>query len=359
MQEFLDFVEGLRAIPVVHGLVLVVLWLIAAYVFELVATGVLRFLARRTSNKVDDEVVAILQRPLFYSVILLGASQVAMDAELSEYHLFVFLACAKTFGVFVWAIAGFRLARTVLSFASSQKHGEKRLLQSRTLPVFNLVVNVSTVAAALYFIFLAWKIDLTAWLASAGVLGIALGFAAKDSLANLFAGVFILADAPYKIGDYIVLEGNLRGRVCHIGIRSTRILTRSDIEITIPNSVIGSSTIINEAGGPHVAQRVPIAVSAAYGSDIDLVQSVLLSVPAGVNNVLSTPNPMVRFRRFGGSGLDFELLVWVDDPAARGTVVHELNVRVYKAFAAHHIEIPYSKHDVYIKDFPHPPATQA
>ena len=77
-----------------------------------------------------------------------------------------------------------------------------------------------------------------------------MGFAAKDTLANLFAGVFILADAPYKIGDFIVLDGGERGRVTKIGIRTTRILTRDDVEITIPNATIANSKIINESGGP-------------------------------------------------------------------------------------------------------------
>ena len=73
-------------------------------------------------------------------------------------------------------------------------------------------------------------------LALAGIVGIAIGFTAKDTLANLFSGVFILADRPYKMGDYVNLESGERGRVTHIGIRSTRILTRDDIEVTVPKT---------------------------------------------------------------------------------------------------------------------------
>ena len=138
-------------------------------------------------------------------------------------------------------------------------------VQVPSLPVFDMVFKIVIVGAAVYFIFLAWKIDLTAWLASAGVVGIAVGFAAKDTLANLFSGIFIVADAPYKVGDYIVLDGGLRGRVTSIGIRSTRILTLDDIEITIPNAVIGSSKIINEAGGPQVHQRLGVTVDEFMG----------------------------------------------------------------------------------------------
>jgi MscS family membrane protein len=86
---------------------------------------------------------------------------------------------------------------------------------------------------------------MTAWLASAGIIGIAVGFAAKDTLANLFSGVFILADSPYKLGDYVVLEDNSRGKVTQIGLRSTRMLTRDDVEVTVPNSIMGNTKIIN------------------------------------------------------------------------------------------------------------------
>ncbi len=206
--------------------------------------------------------------------------------------------------------------------------------------------------AAAYFLFKAWNADISAWLASAGILGIAVGFAAKDTLANLFSGVFILADAPYKIGDYVNLTGGQRGRVTHIGLRSTRILTRDDVEIILPNALIGNGMIINESGGPQVRFRLRVPVGVAYGSDVDQVEEVLLACVKDADHVCDAPAPRVRFREFGASGLVFELLAWIDEPVFRGRVMHELNRRVYKAFYASSIEIPYAKHDVYIKNMP-------
>jgi MscS family membrane protein len=150
------------------------------------------------------------------------------------------------------------------------------------------------VMLGLYFIFLTCKIDMTAWLASAGVVGIA----AKDTLANLFPGVFILADSPYEIGDYIVIDSGERGKVTHIGLRSTRILTRDDLEITVPNSLIANGKIINESKGQHVKSRILLAVSVAYGSDIDKVRRVLLEEAALENGACTSPEPRVRFRHF-------------------------------------------------------------
>ena len=128
-----------------------------------------------------------------------------------------------------------------------------------------------------YLIMAAWHVNLTSWLASAGVLGIAVGFAAKDTLANFISGVFILVDAPYKVGQYIIIDGETRGVVTDIGMRSTRLLTRDNVEVTVPNAVIGNAKIVNESSGPSPKMRVRVNASVAYGSDVDQVQEILLA----------------------------------------------------------------------------------
>ena len=193
---------------------------------------------------------------------------------------------------------------------------------------------------------------MTAWLASAGIVGIAVGFAAKDTLANLFSGVLILADAPYKIGDYVVLDTGERGMVTHIGIRSTRMLTRDDVELTIPNSIMGNTKIINESGGPYKKFRIRVNVGVAYGSDIDQVKQLLFDVALNETSVCPDPEPRVRFRNFGNSSLDLDLLCWVEDPSLRGKVTDTLLTTIYKEFNKQGIEIPYTKQDLYIKELP-------
>jgi small-conductance mechanosensitive channel len=218
--------------------------------------------------------------------------------------------------------------------------------------LFTNLAAIIIIALAVYFIFQAWHIDMTAWLASAGIVGIAVGFAAKDTLANIFSGVFIMADSPYKIGDYVVLDNNERGKITHIGIRSTRMLTRDDVEVTVPNSIMGNSKIINESGGPHEKFRIRVKVGVAYGSDADQVERILLDVARTEPRVCESPEARVRLRTFGPSSLDYELLCWVNEPELRGRVLHHLNTAVYKAFNQEGIEIPYSKQDLYIKEMP-------
>jgi small-conductance mechanosensitive channel len=211
---------------------------------------------------------------------------------------------------------------------------------------------VLLLGAGVYFLFLVWGLDVTAWLASAGIIGIAVGFGAKDTVANFFAGVFILADAPYKIGDFIILDTGERGQVTHIGIRSTRLLTRDDIEVTVPNAVMGNTKIVNETGGPTEKERVRIKVACAYGSDIDHVKQVLLEIGTSHEGVCSDPEPRVRFRTFGASGLELQLLCWIEEPILRGRISDALNTEVYRRFNEEKIEIPYMKQDVYVKEMP-------
>ncbi len=334
--------------PDVQAALIVLASVLIAWLAGFVMQLLVRLVTKRTASDLDDQVVQALRRPVGVSIVLVGVHAASLAFGLSARLEFLLAGVLATMAVFVWTGAVLRIGTLLLEHFSTRT----QWVQPRTLPLFDIAAKVVVIGLAIYFSFLAWEINLTAWLASAGIIGIAVGFAAKDTLANLFSGIFIVADAPYKVGDYIVLDGTLRGQVTRIGLRSTRVLTRDDVEITIPNSVIANSKIVNEMGGPSPRQRVRVKVSVAYGVDIDLVQQVLLRSWIGVKGVLTTPEPRVRFRRFGESGLDFELLVWIEESPIRGRVLHDLNSRVYKAFVDAGIEIPFAKRDIYIKEMP-------
>lgn len=353
-----EAVLELLEVPTIRAAAVLLGSFVAAFFVELFFRGVVLMLVRKTKTDLDDKIVAILRRPIFISVLLLGLDWSVEILAAAPRIKYIVDAALETIAVFVWTGAGFRIATLVLHHLS-QRSGAGSFLQPRTLPLFDMFAKLLIFGGATYFTLLAWQIDVTGWLASAGIVGIAVGFAAKDSLANLFAGIFILADAPYKIGDMIKFEDGLRGRVTDIGLRSTRILTRDNIEITVPNSIIGNSKVVNESAGPHEKERVPIKVSVAYGSDIDVVRAVLLECPKGQPHICDEPAPSVVFHSFGASGLDFWLLVWIHQPGLLEDVLDNLNCRVYKALTAAGVEIPYSKHDVYIKGLPEPVALPA
>ncbi|MDJ0741698.1 MAG: mechanosensitive ion channel family protein [Gammaproteobacteria bacterium] len=339
--------------PWVRGVAVLAIFVLLAKIVEWILIPMLRRLAARTTTQVDDMLVDHVRKPLFWSIILLGTLVAASVAGASETVLSLMISAALSIVIVLWMLFAIRAARLFLAVSSSRAKPHA-LVRPQTLPLFMNLAAIAIFVLGVYFVFNAWRIDMTAWLASAGIAGIAIGFAAKDTLANLFSGVFIMADSPYKIGDYVVLDdgGGLRGKVTHIGIRSTRLLTRDDVEVTIPNSIMGNTKVVNESGGPHEKFRIRVAVGAAYGSDIDQVRAALMAVANESDDVCREPEPRVRFRAFGASSLDFQLLCWVDNPEQRGRVLDNLNTAVYKRFRDEGIEIPYAKQDVFIKEMP-------
>jgi len=344
-----DDLQQLWTIPAVRAATILVASIIVARIAEAVLVRIIGAIATRTSTPLDDVALGVLRRPIFLSLVLVGLAWAITELpQLDDLRRYLF-PLLGTLGVLVWMSAAFGVAHAVLE-AVSKRSIATSIVQPRTLPVLEMLLKIAIVGAAIYFMFLAWDVDLTAWIASAGIIGIAVGFAAKDTLANLFSGIFIVADAPYKVGDFIVLEGGLRGQVTRIGLRSTRVLTQDDVEITVPNAVIASSKIVNESGGPSLAQRISVAVDIAYGSDIDRVRSLLSRAAEGIAHVAPKPAPRVHFAQLGGAGLRFELMVWLVDPAERGGVLDALHTAIYKAFQGAGIEMPWSKHDIYIKE---------
>lgn len=317
---------------------------------ELLITRIIAKLVSRSSTRLDDSVIALLHRPIFVTFVLVGLALATRRLDLPESPEFVTLGILRTIAIVIWYVFFSRLMQLLLT--AVRRGPLSTRMHPSILSLLETAVKIILLALAIYFLFLAWNINVTAWLASAGIIGLALSFAAKDTLANLFAGVSIIADAPYKTGDYIILESGQRGMVTHIGLRSTRLLTRDDVEITIPNGIIGNTTIINEAGGPSTKHRIRIAVGVAYGSDIDHVIDTLNGVAKAHSEVCREPVPRVRFREFGNSSLDFELLCWIDHPVDRGRMMHELNCAVYKAFAKEGISIPFPQRDLHVRTMP-------
>ena len=315
-----------------------------------IISGVVGRIAKRSSNDFDDSLVDLVHRPVMLSFVLIGLGLATLRLGLPDAPALFAVNTLKTIAIFVWYGTLGRLNNLIVG-ALRESPGTK-LVQTGMLPLLHNAMKVVLVALAIYFVFLAWDIDVTAWLASAGIVGLALSFAAKDTLSNLFAGVSIVMDSPYRTGDYIILDSGERGVVTEIGLRSTRILTRDDIEITVPNGIIGNSTITNEAGGPPSRHRIRVAIGAAYGSDVDHVLGTLEKVATDNTDILSDPSPRARFRRFGDSSLDFELLGWIANPADRGRVQHELNCAVYKAFNDERIEIPFPQRDLHVRTMP-------
>ncbi len=330
--------------PWLQASLALVLALILALMVRLLG-NLLGRLARKTDTEMDDLLVKSLGQPVFTTIMLIGLGSATVILDLGEAPERITLQVLRTVFVLVWIKFGLSVIRYLLRRASQDKYGS-RYVQAATLPLFDNTIRIILALVGLYLILHVWGVDITAWAAAAGIGGLAISLAAKDSLANIFSGVFLLADRSYKVGDVVVLDTGERGQVEHVGLRTTRLLTRDDVEITVPNAVMGNSKIINETGGPQAWFRVRIPVSLAYGADIDHAQAVLLDIATNHPDVCEIPEPRTRFRMFADWSLNFELLVWVSSPELRGRVAHSLNCAIYKRFQEEGIQFPFPKQDL-------------
>ncbi len=338
----------LAAYPIVLALTIVVLGLTLAVIGRWIVLHWGGKLTARTRSNLDEELLRIGAN---VAALLLAYASLAVAVQVMGFNERVeqiIIRILMSLLILRLMVAGMRACRVALSLLGTLRDRFK-IIEERTLPLFDLVATLGVVGLAAYALLMVWNIDPTAWLASAGVVGIAVGFAARDTLANLFAGFFIIADAPYKLGDYIVLESGERGEITKVGIRSTRMLTRDDVEITIPNSAMANAMVYNESGGKWVKFRIRLKIGVAYGSDVDQVVEVLEGLATAHAMVCDEPTPRVRMRGFGDSSLDFELLCWVNHPSERGLASHELYMAIYKALGEAGIEIPFPQRDVWMR----------
>lgn len=345
LRQGLDY---LGPAPYLRALGVVVLFLLLAVVVDLVVRSVLRQAVRSWSTAARRELIQSAQRPVFMTVLLSGLMVATTIIEPGARVERVTIGLLQTLLILLWVGFGINGIRVMLA-ALGQNQPAPAFAQPATAPLLRNTVVVVLFLAGTYAVLVAWDVNVTGLVASAGILGLALSFAAQDTLGNLVAGIAILTDKPYRIGDYIVLDTGERGAVTHIGLRSTRLLTRDDVEVSIPNGIMGRAKIINESGGPSGTYRLRIPVEVVYGADIEKAMELMLAEASSHVLVCNQPEPRMRLRQLAESGLQFEMLCWIEDPALRGLVSHELNCAIYHAFNAAGIVFAFPQREVHLR----------
>ena len=335
-----------------YPVVLVLLMFSAGYLLgkglQWLIRAVLDQAAKRTATQLDDQLVKFLTAPVLQTTVILALVAAEKSFGFSDAVDWFLVRTLFTLLLFFWARAWFNATHLAISAISKEGHRFK-LFQPRTRPLFEMSIKLFLATVFIWVFMALWDIDGTAWLASAGVIGIAVGFAARDTLANLISGVSIIADAPYKLGDYIILDTGERGVVTMLGMRSTRLLTRDDVEISIPNAVMGNAKITNESGGPAIEHRIRVPIGVAYGTPASKVIEVLEGIAKENDLILDQPLPRVRMRGFGESSKDFELMGWIKYPEQRGLAKHRLLLEIDEAFEKEGIQIPVPQRDIHIR----------
>ena len=210
------------------------------------------------------------------------------------------------------------------------------------------IIGYTLIAVGFYVAFQLVGVDLSSLAIIAASLGVGIGFGLQNIINNLVSGIIILAERPISIGDRIEVAG-VAGRVTKIQLRSTTVVTNDNITMIVPNADFISNTVTNWShGDPKVRIRVPVGV--AYGSDLKLLQRLLLEAAAEHPKALRDPSPVVLFTEFGDSSLNFELGVWTQEMTA--TPIHftsEMNFIIDQKLRENNIEIPFPQRDLHVR----------
>jgi small-conductance mechanosensitive channel len=255
----------------------------------------------------------------------------------------------------LYGVVRFALLLTLLIYTSGRLRkwiAERLLAKSQLDPG----VRQSTAAIARYVFLVVGLliivqtagIDLTTLNVLAGTVGIGVGFGLQNIANNFISGLIILLERPVKEGDRIEV-GPVTGRVERIGARSTTVLTNDNVSMIIPNSKFIVENVVNWSyNDPKLRFRIPVSV--AFGSDVRLVERLLIEVAHANPDVLGDPQPSVRLEEFGDNGILFTLLVWSETRVHRkGRLFSEINFAIWDRFKQAGIEIPFPQRVVHMR----------
>lgn len=188
--------------------------------------------------------------------------------------------------------------------------------------------------------------DLTAFVAGLGIAGFTIGFALKDISENFVAGLLLLLQRPFELGDVVMID-DFRGRITDVSLRATEMETMDGHNVLLPNSLVYTNPIYNYTRSRLA--RIAVDVGVAYDSDLDKVRATALEAVSALPDVLDDPEPSVTFHTFADSSINLTLFFWVDNRETRQFQAADLAVPVIKsAFERQGIDIPFPIRTVYM-----------
>ncbi len=305
----------------------------------------------KTKTTLDDLLVEAVRRPIFIGFVLTGT-----------YLSLPGLSFLDAFGYGVYTIyslvyilfLGWAAVRVINAFIEWYM-GEvavktKSKKDDQLVPVVRKVLYGVVFLIAFFWILGQLGVEPTALVTALGVGGLAIALGLQDTLKELFAGAFLIADRPVRIGDLIELDGGDRGTVVDIGMRTTKIRNYQNNLIILPNSKVANSRILNFES-PNENYLFYIDNGVAYGSDLDKVEKVTIQVANKVLKKMGTGvkdfEPFMRFGEFGDSNINFKVFFKVNKYGDQFPLKHEFIKALKKEYDSQKIEISWPVRKVY------------
>lgn len=237
------------------------------------------------------------------------------------------------------------LARNIAYFAAI-KDSEKADFRDKRLGSSILLIRLAVLIVGFFSALTFSGISLDKLAIVLGALSVGIGFGLQTIVNNLVSGIILAFERPIQIGDAIEVGGR-SGVVKEVGIRSSTLQSYDGSEVIIPNGDLLSQHLINWTLSDR-KRRIEIIIGVAYGSDLKLVQEVLLKV-LKKNEILSLPEPRVFVHNFADSAVEFRLLFWVSNFDSWVGVRNQVMLDTYEAFDDSGIEIPFPQQDIHVR----------
>jgi small-conductance mechanosensitive channel len=298
-------------------------------------------LTKFTSTDLDDRVLQRIIPFVSRFLIVTGIYQAVRTLPLPE--KLVMVVTGLIFIVLVVIVCNLvyhAMDELLKWYAAGQEDTSGAVMSRQMLPVAEKIISLFLMGAALIVILKHFNYDIFSLVTALGIGSLAIGMAAKDTLAHMISGFTIMIDRPFRIGDRIQLVGGQVGDVADIGLRSTKIKTLDNQLLIIPNSDLCNTMLTNQAF-PNSRAKGRINIGVAYGSDVDKVKALLIATAAEVPDVLVDPVPEAFFVSFGDSALNMALFFWVEEYSTLFATTDKINTLILKRFGENSIEIPF------------------
>ncbi len=316
--------------------------LLVSYVGARVVARVLAgVLARReAAPDVQRRLVDALDGPFTYMLLLVGVWAAVHRAPLAFRWKDRLDTALFVVAVAVVALAAARAYRIFLGWYAGrpQVAGGDDLAREFN-PMFSMVGSIFIGAVAVIAVLNRFGVNVASLVVSLGVGSLAVGLAAQDTLANMFAGFTLMLDRPFRAGDRIQLATGEVGDVEAIGMRATLIKTLDDTVLVVPNSLLVKERLVNMSR-PTRSVTTRLEVGVAYGTDLERVKQILAAAARSAPGVDAAREPVVIFNRFGELAVNALLIFWVSDYTQQGVALGAVHVEAHRRLAEAGIEIP-------------------
>jgi MscS family membrane protein len=321
-------------------LIFVIFWLAAKIVRWLLLTLGPRFTSF-TSSDLDDRILARITPPISQLVIFAGLYCAVRSLPLSPRAEVLVSGALFVITIIILTNIIWRALDELLKwYAVHLSERDSGGLDRQMLPLIEKLATIFLIVTALIITLKHFNYDILSLVTALGIGSLAIGMAAKDTLAHVISGFTIMLDRPFRISDRIQLKDGSIGDVITIGLRSTKIKTLDNTLLIIPNSDLCNSTLINLAF-PDVRAKGKIVVGIDYASDVEKVKTMMVATALEVPEVLRDPLPEAYFTSFGDSSLNMVLFIWVEDYPKLFATIDKVNSRLLDTFRAAGVVIPF------------------